>query len=115
MDERRNELLGVAEAAAATITPGMIDRMAQLAERSATALDLATSPEILELLTQMRSSAPALTRALRAVAEAGDEAAQSNQQIGLLDLVRAMKRPEVQFALRFTLALASRTPTLKGD
>lgn len=115
MEVMQKELAGVAEAAAASITPGMIDRMAQLAERSAAAIDVATSPEVLALLEQVRSSAPGLTRALQLVNEAGDEAAQNRQRMGLLDLLRALREPDVQFALKFVMALARRAPALRDD
>ena len=103
-------LEGVAGAAAASLTEGMVVRLAALAERSATALDTVMSPEVLTLLEQLRASAPALTRLLKAVDEAGAEAEANAQPVGLLALGRALKEPEMQWTLKFLLGLARRLP-----
>lgn len=67
MAERLEGLGGVSEAALASVTPGMVSRVAELAERSATALDLLTHPDVLALLGQLQQSAPALSHALKRV------------------------------------------------
>jgi uncharacterized protein YjgD (DUF1641 family) len=62
-----NALVAVGGAAAASVTSGMIERAAVLAERLGTAVDVLASPEVITLLDQMRRSAPALTQTLRRV------------------------------------------------
>ncbi len=169
-------LAAVSGAAAATVTPGMVERLSVLAERTATAVDVLSSPEMLELLEQVRKSAPTLTRVLQrlqqfadsgamdtvmdladvahaaraamtdgqisrladgirvlfelmdvlmasgihdrapallnATIAARDEAATNKKSIGLLDLLRAPKEPELQFVLKFLLALGRRLPAV---
>lgn len=168
------EALAVGGAAAATITPAMIERTAALMERTATALDLLASPEFLALLDQARRSAPALTRILQrleqfqksgaldtvidladvahaarismsdsmvqrmangvrvgmelmdvlmssgipdrapallnATMEARDAAAADKSFIGPLDVLAAPKEEELQFVIKFMMALARRLP-----
>jgi uncharacterized protein YjgD (DUF1641 family) len=165
---------GVAGAAAASVTEGMIQRLAVMAERSVTALDAVTDPEVLALLQQLRASAPALTKTLKrlddlntsgaldtllelaeiaqvfrvsmgdsmvarmadmvrqlgemadllltsglpkaapalmqAVGAAQVDAAKDPSSIGLMGLVRSLREPQIQFALKFVLALARRLP-----
>ncbi|HLN63839.1 MAG TPA: DUF1641 domain-containing protein [Symbiobacteriaceae bacterium] len=101
---------GVAGAAAASLTEGMVVRLATLAERSATALDTVMSPEVLALLEQLRESAPALTRLLKAVDQAAAAAEADARPVGLLALGRALKEPEMQWTLKFLLGLARQLP-----
>lgn len=139
-----------------------------------TSADFATSPEVLQLLAQVRASAPALTHAIqrvdelhqsgaldtmldmaqvlqaakvsvgdpmihrmanmvRVAGEMGDlvmtsglpeklpalmqaaEAARADAEadqstLGVMGLVKALRQPEVQFALKFVLALSRRLP-----
>lgn len=169
----------VAGAALASVTPGMFNRLAEMAERAGTAVDIATSPEVLELLGQVRASAPALTHAIRRVDELTKsgaldslldlaqvlQAAQSSMgdamihrlgnlirvfgemadllvvsglpekvpalmeaaegakaeaeadptAVSLFGLMRALKQPEVQFALKFMLAMARRLPAAAAE
>jgi len=170
----RSEMMAVGEAAAASLTPTMISRVAVMTERLATAADVLASPEVIELLDQMRRSAPALTRILQrleqfqasgaldtvidladvahaarismsdamiarmanggrvilelvdilmasglpdrapallqATQEARDAAVADQSFIGPLDFLSAPKEPELQFVLKFMLAMARRLP-----
>lgn len=63
------EARGLAGAVEAALTPGTVDRLATLAERLGNVLDTLTSPEVLALAEQVRTSAPALTRLLRRLEE----------------------------------------------
>lgn len=180
MDGRENapelmdELKALGGAAAATLTPGAIEKMAVLAERTATAVDVLTNPEFLALLEQLRRSAPALTRILQrleqfqasgaldtvidmadvlhaarismsdtmiarmangvrvtaelmdilmasgipdrapallnATMEARDAAAADRSFIGPFDFLQAPKEEEIQFVIKFMMALARRLP-----
>jgi uncharacterized protein YjgD (DUF1641 family) len=81
------EAMAVGGAAAASVTPGMIDRLAALAERLGGVLDALTSPEMLALLEQVRTSAPALTRLLQRL----DQLEQAGTLDVLLDLAGAVQ------------------------
>lgn len=169
-----NELMAVGGAAAASVTSGMIEKVAVMTERVGTALDVLASPELIVLLDQMRRSAPALTRILQrleqfqasgaldtvidladvahaarismsdsmiarmanggrvmfelmdilmasglpdrapallqATQEARDAAAADQSFVGPLDFLTAPKEPELQFVLKFMLAMARRLP-----
>lgn len=84
MDDKQPlaEALAVGGAAAASVTPGMINRVAELTERAATAVDILASPDVLALLEQMRRSAPALTRTLQRL----DQISQSGALDTVIDL-----------------------------
>ncbi|MFZ5824635.1 MAG: hypothetical protein ACOY94_09935 [Bacillota bacterium] len=93
MDEKKqpfDPLTAVGGAAAASLTPGMIDRAAQLAERSAGAIDILVSPEVLELLEQVRRSAPALTGTIRRLDQMSRTGA-LDTMIDLAEVIHAAK------------------------
>lgn len=169
----------LAGAASASVTGAMVEHIAALAERSATALDTLTDPDVLALLQQLRQSAPNLTRTLKrvddlatsgvldtllelaevvhiarlsmsdttverlgdsvrtlaevadtlmtsglpaaapglvaAVDAAREEAARNPESIGIFSLLRVLKEPQLQFGLKFMLALVRRLPAAGGE
>ncbi|BDG62286.1 hypothetical protein [Caldinitratiruptor microaerophilus] len=84
------ELATVAEAARAAATPAMVDRLAVMAERAVTALDVLASPEVLDLLVQLKAAAPALNRALGRLVPL-IESGGLDDLLDLVEVLRAVK------------------------
>jgi uncharacterized protein YjgD (DUF1641 family) len=172
MVETERPLTGGSAPAGAAL--GTMDRLAEVAERAAATVDLLASPEVFELLVQVRQSAPSLARTVQrvdeltksgamdsllnlaqvleaaqksmgdpmvarignlvrvlgemgdllissglpekapvvmeAVAAARTDAEADQSVVGVFGLMKALKQPEIQFALKFVLALARRLP-----
>ncbi|HEY3366159.1 MAG TPA: DUF1641 domain-containing protein [Symbiobacteriaceae bacterium] len=177
--EQVSELAAVAGAAAATMTDGIIARVATIAEQAGSLVDILLAPEVMELLVQMRRSAPTLTKTLQrldgleqsgaldtlldfaemiqaakvnvsdgmiarlgnagrvglevmdtlmtsgitdlapalvqATVEARNEASADKQSVGLFKMLSAFKQPELQYVIKFMLALAKRLPATMQD
>lgn len=97
------DLAEVLNAARASMSDGMIARMGTAARVLAEAGDTV-------MTSGLAGAAPDL---VRAVAEARDEALASREPLGLLAALRALREPEVQFALKFALALVRKLPIPK--
>lgn len=94
------DLAQVAHAARVSMSDVMIHRFSETARvfgELADTLATAGAPQNL----------PAL---LQAVAEARAEALADQRSVGIVTLVRALKQPQTQLALKFMLALAGRLP-----
>ncbi len=95
----------VVQAAKVTLTDGMVARLFDTSRAGVELMDTLMSSGIAQRL-------PAL---MQATAEAQKEAAADRRSLGLWDLLAAPKRPEMQFALKFMLALAKRLPAAMQD
>jgi hypothetical protein len=71
VDTFREEGSSLASAALASVTPRMINRLGGVAESTIAALDLLTSPDIVNLLVTLQKAAPTLTPLLEEVAQIG--------------------------------------------
>lgn len=85
-----NEALALGGAAASSLTEGTIIRAALMAERLGSLLDVAASPEVGELLTQLRQSAPVLTKTLQRL-EALNQTGALDTLLDLAEMVQAAK------------------------
>lgn len=70
-DAYRDEANSLAAAAMASVTPRMVNRLGGVAESTIAALDLLTSPEIVELLSTLQRASAVLTPLLGQIAEIG--------------------------------------------
>ncbi|MGE5675089.1 MAG: DUF1641 domain-containing protein [Mycobacterium leprae] len=95
------DLADVAHALRISVSDGMVAQ-------------LSTSVRIaLELADQVMMQAPAVQQA---ATEARAAAIADKRRLGLLDLARALKEPQVQYGLKFMLAFAGRLPaTMQGS
>lgn len=71
VDTFREEGSSLASAALASVTPRMINRLGGVAESTIEALDLLTSPEIVNLLGTLQKAAPTLVPLLEEIAQLG--------------------------------------------
>lgn len=85
-----NEASALGGAAASSLTEGTIIRAAIMAERLGSLLDVAASPEVGELLTQLRQSAPVLTKTLQRL-EALNETGTLDTLLDLAETIQAAK------------------------
>ena len=74
VDVFREEGSSLASAALASITPRMVNRLGGVAESTIAALDLLTSPDVVNLLSRVQKAAPVLIPLLDQVAELGSGA-----------------------------------------
>ncbi|MDA8373589.1 MAG: hypothetical protein M0Z91_04965 [Actinomycetota bacterium] len=123
-DTFREEANSLASAALASITPRMVNRLGGVAESTIAALDLLTSPEIVNLLNTLQKASPVLTpllgqiaeigpgagmdglaeRILRAVQSGAAEVGEPPRPISLREMIRLLRRdPAMAIALRFFL------------
>lgn len=124
VDTFREEGSSLASAALASVTPRMINRLGGVAESTVAALDLLTSPDIVNLLATLQKAAPTLTplleeiaqigpgagmtglarRVTDAVAAGGREVRSHSGQITLGEIARMLRKdPAMAIALRFML------------
>lgn len=98
--ERLVGMAAVLNGAMASMTDGMIIRMANTGRNALELMDLLMNSGVTERL-------PAI---MEAVNEAQEAAASDKSTVGLFDLMRALKKPEMQYTLKFMLALTDRLP-----
>jgi len=98
------ELMDVLAAAQSSMTDGMISR---LADKGRVALELVDAL----MLSGVTERLPALLAAMQA---AGAEAKADTGHVSPLTVLTAPREPEMQFVLRFLLALARRLPAAMG-
>ncbi len=92
-DVFRDEADSLASAVLASVTPRMVNRLGGVAESTIAALDLLTSPEIVNLLSTLQRASAVLTPLLGQIAEIGPGAGME----GLADrIVRAVKAGAVE-------------------
>lgn len=116
----------LAAAALASLTPRMLARIGTIAESATAALDVLTSPDVLELLRKMQKAAPTLSalldgfggdgpgagidgvagRITAAVASGRAEVLRHPRPVRLREFLRLRKDPAVAAALRFLLGFA---------
>jgi len=94
------ELVQVLQAAKVSMTDGMIARLSDAARVAMELMDVL-------MISGMPDRAPAL---LKAAMEARDAAAADPERVSPLDFLAAPKEPEIQFMLKFMLAMARRLP-----
>jgi len=124
VDTFREEGSSLASAALASVTPRMINRLGGVAESTIAALDLLTSPDIVNLLNKVQKAAPVLVplldqvgelgsgmgmeglaaRITRAVAVGEEEVRRHPEPITVGELLRMVRKdPALAFVLRFFL------------
>lgn len=94
------DLLQVFQATRATMSDAMVARLADTARSTMELMDVITTSGIVE-------RAPELLAALTA---ARDEADTSTQFVKPFDLLLSPREPEIQYLLRFTMAVSRRLP-----
>lgn len=95
-----SDMVEVVHALSVTMTDGMVGR---LADRGRVLMELTD----LLMASQLVDKAPAMMRAVR---EAGAAAAADKSFVGPIDALMAPREPELQYLIRFLLALARRLP-----
>ncbi len=132
----RDEANSLASAAMASVTPRMINRLGGVAESTIAALDLLTSPEIVDLLSTLQRASAVLTpllgqiaeigpgagmegladRIMQAVAAGAKEVGEPPRPIRMGEMLRIMRQdPAVAITLRFFLGFARSMWTPNSD